>query len=205
MRDCPQERSGPGTRVAGRGVNRQVTTVESSLQEGTHVGHREHLAHYLFPDNEMESVGPWTGGNRLVSSQPGCVLGDGTRQGNKQPFYLLSPESDSDSDVRRVRIADRGSKPQYADVQIENIPARGVIDSGSDITIMGGELFKYVATIARLRKSKFRKPDKIPKTYDGRTFTLDGVIDLDITFSGVTMKTPVYVKQSNCVRAAPPW
>ena len=97
-------------------------------------------------------------------------------------------------DVCQVRIADRGSKPQYADVQIENIPARGVIDSGSDITIMGGELFKYVATTERLRKSQFRKPDKIPKTYDGRTFTLDGVIDLDITFSGVMMKTPVYVK-----------
>ena len=105
-----------------------------------------------------------------------------------------------------VHIADRGSKPQYVDIQIENIPARGVIDSGSDITIVGGELFKYVATIARLRKSQFHKPDKIPKTYNGRTFTLDGVKDLDITFSGVTMKHPHMSKQlrqsrSSLVRA----
>ena len=82
------------------------------------------------------------------------------------------------------------SKQQYADVQIEGVPARGVIDTGSDITIMGGELLRHVATIARLRKSQFQQPDKIPRIHDARTFTLDGRMDLNVTFNGMTMKTP---------------
>ena len=92
MRDCPQERSGPGTRAAGRGVNRQVSTEESSFQDCTHVGDREHLAHYLFPDDEVKSLGSWVNSsedNRLVSLQPGCVLEDNTRQEIKQPPNLL--------------------------------------------------------------------------------------------------------------------
>ena len=36
----------------------------------------------------------------------------------------------------------------------------GVIDSGADITIIGGKLFKRVALAARLKKKDFMKPDK---------------------------------------------
>ena len=36
--------------------------------------------------------------------------------------------------------------------------------------------------------------DKIPKTYDRKIFTLDGMMDLDISFDGLTMRTPVYIK-----------
>ena len=35
----------------------------------------------------------------------------------------------------------------------------GIIDSGADITIMGGELFKKVAAAARLKKRDFKKAD----------------------------------------------
>ena len=41
----------------------------------------------------------------------------------------------------------------------------GIIDSGADITIIGGELFKKVATGAKLKKRDFKKPDKVPRTY----------------------------------------
>ena len=34
----------------------------------------------------------------------------------------------------------------------------------------------------------------MPFTYDGKAFKLDGRIDLNITFEGRTMTTPVYVK-----------
>lgn len=61
---------------------------------------------------------------------------------------------------------------------------------------MGGDLFSHVVTVLRMRKSQFRKPDKVPRTYDGRTFELDGMVDLDITFDGITMKTPIYVRRS---------
>ena len=36
--------------------------------------------------------------------------------------------------------------------------------------------------------------DKVPKSYDGRPFVLHGRIDLDISFEGTTMQTPVYIK-----------
>ena len=70
----------------------------------------------------------------------------------------------------------------------------GVIDSGADITIIGGE---QVATVAKLRKKDFRSADKTPRTYDQRPFVLHGCMDLDITFGGKTMSTPIYVKMDS--------
>ena len=88
---------------------------------------------------------------------------------------------------------DKGSNSQYSEVFIQDVPAEGLIDSGAKITIMGGELFKKVATVNRLKKKDF-KPDKIPKTYSRETFTLDGVMELHVSFGERTMKTSVYIK-----------
>ena len=70
----------------------------------------------------------------------------------------------------------------------------GIIDSGADITIVGSKLFRKVATVAWLKKCDFYKPDKSPRTYDQNPFSLDGRMNLDITFDGKTMTTAVYVK-----------
>lgn len=81
-------------------------------------------------------------------------------------------ESDSDDNVvNLVHVTDRGSVPHRAKVLIQGVPAHGVIDTGADITIMGGELFKMVASVNKLKKSKFKKPDKTPP-YDQQTFTV---------------------------------
>ena len=82
--------------------------------------------------------------------------------------YLVSSEEDSDSSVQSVRVKDTGSRAQYANVDLQGVPAKGVIDSGADITIIGGDLFKKVAMVAKLRKKDFRKADKTPRTYDQR-------------------------------------
>ena len=74
------------------------------------------------------------------------------------------------------------------------VPVFVIIDSGADITIMGGELFKKVAATAKLKKKDFKAPDKVPRMYDQQSFTLDGCMDLDATFDDKTMKTPVYLK-----------
>ena len=55
-------------------------------------------------------------------------------------------------------------------------------------------MFKKVAAAARLKKRDFKAPDKVPRTYDKQPFTLDGQMDLDVTFDDKTMKTPVYLK-----------
>ena len=79
-------------------------------------------------------------------------------------------------------------------VEVQGVPAQGIVDSGADITIIGGELFRRVAAVARLRKKDLKKPDRVPRTYDHRPFTLDGKMDLDLSFDGTTMRTPVYIK-----------
>ena len=66
---------------------------------------------------------------------------------------------------------------------IQGFPAEGIVDSGADITNMNGDLFKRVATAARLKKN-FKRADKVPRTYDRHSFSLDGRMDLDISFGG---------------------
>ena len=79
---------------------------------------------------------------------------------------LESSSSEDDSEVHQVRICDQGGKKHLVNVQLEGVPACGNIDSGSDITIVGEDLFRRIATIARLNKSQFRKPDRTPRTYE---------------------------------------
>ena len=51
------------------------------------------------------------------------------------------------------------------------------------------DLFKRVAAAARFKNKQLKKADKVPHTYDQKTFKLDGKIELDITFQGQTMCT----------------
>ena len=112
------------------------------------------------------------------------------------PYDFLHSSSDEDDpvNVNVVRVTDQRSVPRCVGVQVQGVPAYGLIDSGADITIIGGTLFKKVATVARFKKRDFMKADKVPRTYDQRPFQLDGRMDLDITFGDHTMKTPVYIK-----------
>ena len=107
--------------------------------------------------------------------------------------YLLSDLDDS-SDVRQVRIQDQGSKPPKAKVVVGGVSMLGVIDTAADVTIMGGEMFKEVAAIAKLRKKDFKPADKTPYNYDKKPFRLDGKLELDICFQDRTMMTDIYVK-----------
>ena len=103
----------------------------------------------------------------------------------ENPLEFLYSDDDSDG-VKVVRIDDRGSKPKRVAVDLQGVPATGVVDSGADITIMGAERFKKVAAVGRLKRCEFKKPDKLPYTYDHRPFSLDGKIELDITFDNCT-------------------
>ena len=54
--------------------------------------------------------------------------------------YLYPEPPVEEGDVRQVRIIDKGSHPRCVQVLVEGIPTMGVMDSGADITIMGGDL-----------------------------------------------------------------
>lgn len=78
-------------------------------------------------------------------------------------------------------------------VELQGVPVYGLVDNGADISIIGGSLFRKVATVARLKKRNFKTADRTPRTYDLRPFRLDGRIDLDIHFEGKTMRSPIYI------------
>ena len=113
---------------------------------------------------------------------------------DSHPIDFLWSDSSSEGEagsVRSVVVVDQG---RCAQIKIAGVPVYGIIDSGADITIIGGELFKRVASGARLRKKGFKKADKVPRTYSQQPFVLDGRMDLDVTFGDKKMKTPIYIK-----------
>ena len=108
--------------------------------------------------------------------------------------YLFSSDSEEDSHVRLIQVDDRGSRPQCVKVEVQGVPMYGIVDTGADITIIGGNMFRKVAAVARLKKKNFRKADKTPRNYDQQPFSLDGVMDLEVTFGDKKMHTSVYIK-----------
>ena len=113
------------------------------------------------------------------------------------PLQYFLPDSDDDAIVRvtQVCVHNKGSKPQTVNVVSKAcLHVNGVVDTGADITIIGAEVFKRIAAVANLRKSDFKPPNKTRCTYKQMTFHIDSRVDLDVTFQGRTMKTPIYVK-----------
>ena len=109
--------------------------------------------------------------------------------------HLLSDtDSELEEDIKQVRVSDEGSRPQFVRVNVQGVPMLGVVDTGADITIINGPMFKRVAAVARLHKRDFKAPDKTPYGYGQKPFRLDGRLDLDIMFGDRTMNTPIYVK-----------
>ena len=93
-----------------------------------------------------------------------------------------------------VKASDKGSKPQYIKIQVQGVPTSDVIDNCADITIMAGKLLNKIAAATRLRKKDFKKQDHVLHTYDRRQFELHTKIDLEISFDGKVLCTPIYIK-----------
>ena len=113
---------------------------------------------------------------------------------NPEELLYSSSDEEPPARVHAVRITDHGSITQCVKVAVQGVPAYGLIDSGADISIMGGTLFKKISTVARLRRRDFMKPGKTPRTYDRQPFCLDGRMNLEIDFEGQTITTPIYIK-----------
>ena len=56
---------------------------------------------------------------------------------------LLFSDSDIDTEVKVIRVSDEGSKSQCAHVEVQRVQAYGIIDTATDITIIGGRLFNH--------------------------------------------------------------
>ena len=65
-----------------------------------------------------------------------------------------------DGDVITVQA---GSGSQFAEVEIQGgVLVYGIVDTGADITIICGKLFKLIATKATPRLKDLQQPYKIP-------------------------------------------
>ena len=63
----------------------------------------------------------------------------------EDPPTCLLPDSESDSDgdgLQAVIVADKVGQSQKTKVIVGKVPLSGIIDSGVDITTMGGPVFK---------------------------------------------------------------
>ena len=101
--------------------------------------------------SKAESTGkPPTKNSTQPATRQITTQHNSTKDDAIDPIDLLLSDPE-DNTVRQIRITDHGSEARSVKVGIQGVPAYGVIDTAADITIMGGKLFKEVASVARLR------------------------------------------------------
>ena len=72
--------------------------------------------------------------------------------------------------------------PQSTTVNIEGVSVTEIIDTGSDYTIISGDMFKTVIAKAGLKKEEFKTVNKQVFTYSKQRIALDGLVDINISF-----------------------
>ena len=180
----------PGDRdelQTGKGASSNSKQQSQGMNKSRHCWNCDRAGHFAKDCKlpKRESVGPTDKSSRTKMVKSGDL---------DDPSSYLQSDSDESLDVKVVHVTDRGSEPKCVQVAIGGVPCFGIVDSGADISIMGGKLFKQVAAVARLHKRDFQRPDKTPRGYDRKPFHIDGKVNLDICFQDKVMNTPVYVK-----------
>ena len=81
--------------------------------------------------------------NQVHTLSTGLCRAEGEDIAHVPSSAVLDALFDSgEEEVRRICLAYQGSKPQHARMEIQGVPTEGVVDTGADITIIGGDLFK---------------------------------------------------------------
>ena len=82
------------------------------------------------------------------------------------------------------------SKSRHVEVKIEGVPVLGIVDIDSDIIIISGELFKNIVDGAQLSSETFKPANKQACAYSGQPNSLDGRMDVTISFESHNIKQP---------------
>ena len=81
------------------------------------------------------------------------------------------------------------------EVNVEGIPITGVIDTGSDITILRGDVFYQIVSDSDLDVLDLKPAEQVKAcTYDRKPIHLDGQIDMEVSFDEKVITTTVYIK-----------
>ena len=107
-----------------------------------------------------------------------CPQGKTESSGRK----LIQTKSSKSSGTRVIctgsRMCTTKSGTRCVEVIIEGVPATGLIDTGSDITIIRGDLFYQIVTEAHLKVQSLKATQQKACTYDQKPISLDGQIDM---------------------------
>ena len=80
-------------------------------------------------------------------------------------------------------IQNEVTTPKCIEEQIEGISIRGIVDTGSDITILSGPAFQEIVNLSKVpKKEQFKPANREAYTYGHHPLSLDGQIDLHIKF-----------------------
>ena len=83
--------------------------------------------------------------------------------------------------------------PKCIAVQIEGVPIRGIVDTGSDITILNGSAFWEIVNMSKVpNREQFKPANRKAYTYGHHPLSLDGQIDLHIKFGEKCICETVY-------------
>ena len=122
-----------------------------------------------------------------------CPQGKTESSGRK----LTQTKSSKYSGTRVIRTGSHmctsKSGTRCVEVMIEGVPATGLIDTGSDITIIR-DLFYQIVTEAHLKVQSLKAAEQKACSYDQKPITLDGQMDMRIKFGEKVVSTTVYVK-----------
>ena len=80
------------------------------------------------------------------------------------------------------------------EVMIEGVPVTGLIDTGSDITIIRGDLFYQIISESGLKVESLKPAEQKACTSDQKPITLDGQMDMKVSFGDKTIIATVCVK-----------
>jgi len=81
------------------------------------------------------------------------------------------------------------------EVNVEGIPITGVIDTGSDITILRGDIFYQIVSDSDLDVLVLKPAEQVKAcTYDQKPIHLDDRIDMKVNFDEKVITTTVYIK-----------
>ena len=134
-----------------------------------------------------------------ICDSPEHLARDCRKKTTEAPGKLTTPsKSQKAPNSKMIRTASETTGNQTGvrcvKVLIKGVPVIGLIDTGSDITIIRGDLFYKIAAVANLDMCSIKEVSQKVCTYDQKPIALDGCIDMKITFGEKNIVTTVYVK-----------
>ena len=119
-----------------------------------------------------------------------------TESPGKKTTQNQSPKTTSGTRVIQTgsHMSTKKSRSCCVEVMIEGVPVTGLIDTGSDITIIRGDLFYQIISESGLKVESLKPAEQKACTYDQKPITLDGQMDMKVSFGDKTIIATVYVK-----------